>query len=135
MTLLEVHIVATSAWLGLVAGEVVMELHARDPAAQRLIARMHKWADICFEGPLIGIVLATGGVLLYRAWPGSPLLLVKVGAAMIAIIANLICMLNVRARAHAESEDTLRTLTRRIMATGLAIPFGLAALAIGLYGV
>jgi hypothetical protein len=135
MTLLEAHVVAASAWLGVVAGESVMELSARDPASLRLIAQIHKWIDICFEGPLVAIVLATGAVLMFRAWPGSPLLLVKVGAAMIAVIANSICIVRVQARAQANDDEALRALTRKIVGTGIAIPFGLIALAIGLYGV
>ncbi|MDE2466296.1 MAG: hypothetical protein KGO02_21675 [Alphaproteobacteria bacterium] len=135
MTLLEIHIVAASAWLGLVGGETVMELHARGPSAQRLIARMHKWIDILFEGPLVATVLVTGSVLLWRVWPPSPLLVVKIAAAMVAVIANFICIPLVQARAKAQSDEALRTLTRKIGATGVAIPFGLAALAIALFGV
>ena len=135
MILLQVHIVAASAWLGVVAGESVMEHYGRDAASLRLIAQMHRWIDILFEGPLVAIVLVTGGLLLARAWPAPPLLLIKVGAGLIAVIANSICIPLVHARAHSNDDARVRALTRGIKITGLAIPFGLAALAIGLYGV
>lgn len=134
MTLLQIHFFAVSAWVGLLAGESVMELHAHGPAAQHLIARIHKWIDIFFEGPLVVAVLATGSILLYRVWPAPSLLLVKVGAAMIGIVANVICIPWVQARAQTENEEALRTLTRKIAGTGLAIPFVLLALVIGLHG-
>ena len=134
MTLLQVHLTAASAWLGLVAGETVMELHARGSSAQRLIARIHKWIDLFFEGPLVVIVLLTGAALLARAWPISPLLALKVGAALVAVIANFICIPLVLARARAQTDEALRALTRKIGATGVAIPFGIAALVIGLFG-
>ena len=134
MSLLNVHIFAASAWIGVVGCETVMELTAHDPAARRLVARVHQWIDILFEMPLIATVLVTGAVLLARAWPPSFLLLVKIGAAMIAIVANFICVQFVRARVRAESDETAIAWTRRIMLTGYAVPFGLVALIIGLYG-
>jgi len=135
MSLLTVHIIAAGAWLGLVAGESVMELSVRDDAARRVIARIHKWIDILFEGPLVATVLVTGAVLLSRVWPPSPLLMVKVSAAMIGIIANLFCMPWVLARARAGSATAINSYSRKIAATGAGIPFALLALAIGLYGV
>jgi hypothetical protein len=135
MTLLQVHIVATSAWLGLVAAEAVVELHGRDAASRRLVARIHRWIDILFEGPLVALVLGSGALLLSRAWPASPLLLVKVGAGIIAVIANAICIPWVQMRAKASDDVEVRALTGKIAATGYAIPFGLAALVLGLYGV
>lgn len=136
MSLLLVHVVATSAWLGLIAGESVMELHARSPEARRLVARIHRWIDICFEGPLIATVLVTGGTLLYRLWPNvSPLLLVKAAAGLVAIGANAICIQWVFARVRAPSDQSALSYTRKIAATGYAIPFAAAALGLGLYGV
>lgn len=136
MTLLQVHVVATSAWLGLVAAESVMELAAKDAAARRLVARIHRWIDICFEGPLIATVLVTGGTLLYRLWPNvSPLLWVKASAGLIAVLANAVCIQWVFARANAGNDASVLSYTRKIAATGYAIPFALAALALGLYGV
>jgi hypothetical protein len=134
MTLLQVHIVTASAWLGLVAAETVMELYGRDAASRRLIAQIHRRIDILFEVPLVALVLVSGAVLLSRAWPASPLLLAKVGAGMIGVIANAFCIPWVQARAKAVDDAKVQALTRKIAATGVAIPFGVAALALGLYG-
>jgi len=136
MTLLQVHIVAASAWLGVVAAESVMELSAKDIATLRTVARFHKWIDLLFEGPLVATVLVTGGILLAPLWQtASPLLMVKAAAGLIAVLANGVCFGWVQARARAEDEASVRSYTKRIAATGFAIPMGLLALAIGLYGV
>jgi hypothetical protein len=134
MTLVQVHFCAASAWLGVVGAEAVLEHYGRDPASRRLVAKAHAWIDILFEGPLVGIVLVTGALLLARAWPAPPLLIVKVTAGMIAVIANAICIPLVRARARTTDDSLMIKLSRQVRMTGLAIPFGLLALVIGLSG-
>ena len=39
--LLRVHIIATSAWLGLIAAETVMELMAKDKSTRLFVAKAH----------------------------------------------------------------------------------------------
>jgi hypothetical protein len=133
--LLQVHVFAVSAWLGLVAGETVMELHARDVESRRLVSQIHRWIDILLEGPLVATILISGALLLARAWPAPPWLLVKVGAGLIALFANVVCIAWVQARARARNDATVLALTNKIAMTGYAVPFALAALLIGfIYG-
>ncbi len=134
MVLLNIHIFAASAWVAVVGCETVMELMARDAAARGLVARVHRWIDILFEAPLIVTVLVTGGILLAGVWPPSTLLLIKIGAATIGIVANVICISFVQARVRAVGDEAAIGWTRKIALTGYAIPFGLIALGIGLYG-
>lgn len=130
--LAQIHGAAAGAWLGVVAAETVLEFSGRDAPSRRLVAHLHAWIDYLFEGPLVAIVLVTGSVLLARAWPAPPLLLVKAGAGLLAVIANIICIPLVLVRARATNDDEVRRLFRPIQLTGLAIPFGLLALALGL---
>jgi hypothetical protein len=132
MILQQVHAAAACAWLGVVAAESVLELQARDAAARRLVAVVHAWIDLLFEGPLVVLVLVTGVWLLARAWPAPPLLLFKAGAGLIAVIANLICIPLVRMRAKATDDARVIALSQQVQLTGLAIPFGLLALIIGI---
>ncbi|CAE6851650.1 hypothetical protein R75461_07503 [Paraburkholderia nemoris] len=131
MTLLQIHAAAVCAWFGLIAAEAVLELREHEPAERRLIASIHAWIDILIEVPLIALVLVTGAMLLARAWPAPPLLMLKVGAGLIAVVANLICVVLVRARVKATDDACVSKLTRQIRFTGLATPFGLAAMIIG----
>jgi putative copper export protein len=130
--LLQVHLIAVSFWLGLVAAEVVAERCAKGAAARRTVANVHRWIDNFFEIPIVIVVLVSGGLLLAQVWPGTPLLWAKIGAALIAIVANVICIPLVQARANANDDGRARALTRQIGITGLAIPFLLIAFAIGL---
>ncbi|MDM4764778.1 hypothetical protein [Pelomonas sp. SE-A7] len=131
MTLVQLHAAAVCAWLGLVAGEFVLELTPGDAGTRRFVAQAHLWTDRLFEIPLVALVVVTGGLLLARAWPASPLLWTKVGLALVAIAAQVICIPLVRRRARETDERRLRDLSRSIIATGAAAPFGLAALVIG----
>jgi len=135
MSLLTVHIFAASAWVGVLGCETVMELRMRSAEERRFVARAHKWIDILLEGPLVAAVLGTGSILLARAWPPSPLLMVKVAAALIGVLANAICIPYVQARARTEDAGQAIQLTRKIALTGAAIPFVLVALVVGLLGV
>jgi hypothetical protein len=130
--LLQIHLMAVSFWCGLVAAEVVAERCAKGAEARRTVANVHRWIDNFFEIPIVIVVLVTGGLLLAQVWPGTPLLWVKIGAASIAIVANIVCVPLVQARVHASNDDRVRTLTRQIGVTGVAIPFLLIALVIGL---
>lgn len=131
MTLLQLHAAAVCAWMGAIAAESVLELYTSDSSTRRLVAAVHAWIDLLFEGPLVALVLITGALLLARVWPASPILLVKVGAGLVTVIVNLVCMVLVRRRAKTGDDADMRRLTRKIRLTGLAIPFGLLALIIG----
>jgi hypothetical protein len=133
MTLLQLHAAAVCAWMGVIAAESVLELYPGDFATRRFVAAVHGWIDILAEGPLIALVVLTGASLLASGGPASPLLLVKVGCGLAAAMVNLLCMVFVRQRATATDDARIQTLSGRIRLTGLAIPFGLAALVIG-YG-
>jgi hypothetical protein len=130
--LTQLHLVTVSFWLGIVAAETVLEFCGRDAASRRTVAVVHRWIDVLFEVPVVIIVIVTGGLLLGRAWPASPLLLVKVGAGIIAVIANLLCIPLVHARWKETDDVRMRALTRQVKMTGLAIPFAIVALVIGL---
>lgn len=131
MTLLQLHAAAVCAWMGVIAAESVIELSKNDSVSRRFIAAAHAWIDLLIEGPLIGLVTVTGGMLLASHWPAPPLLLLKVGAGLVAVVTNIICMVLVRQRARAADDAVLQRLTGQIRLTGLAMPFGLAALIIG----
>lgn len=133
MTLLQFHLFAATAWVAIIGAETVLELHGSSAVSRRLIAQIHKWIDVLFEGPLIAAIVISGAVLLARAWPAPPLLLIKVGAGMIAMVANAACLSWVQARARTDDDAKAVALTKKIWFSGYAIPFGLIALAIGFY--
>jgi hypothetical protein len=132
VTLLQLHFLSVCLWAGLLAAETVMELHPRSVQAAGPIATIHKWIDLLFEGPIVLLVLITGGLLLASHWPAPPLLLAKVGLALVPIAANLYCIPLVLGRANTTDEDRARRLSRRIKMTGATIPFGIAAFIIGI---
>ena len=135
MTILQIHVVAASAWMGLIAAEVVIELLARDSTTRRFVAEAHKRIDLFFEGPLVAIVLLTGCVLLYPLWSSAtPLLLFKVSIGFIAVVSNVVCIHWVLGRAQAKDEGEFYKYAKKVSWTGYTIPFGLLALFLGLYG-
>ena len=131
-----VHLICVGAWLGLVAGEMVMETVARrDETLSRPAAIFHRWLDLCVEIPLFSAVLITGLVLLLRSTPDAQLWL-KVACGLGAVAANAICVAPVLKRARlarsGASREALGTLTDRVfqLAAG-GTPLGLAALYLG----
>ena len=134
--LLQLHIVAASAWFGLVAAETAIELSAKERVTRRFVAGVHKVIDLYVEGPLVAITLLTGSLLLMRLWPHtSALLLIKIVAGLVAVVSNIVCIRWVVRRANTDDDDEFVKFGRKITITGYTIPFGVAALAIGLYGV
>jgi ABC-type microcin C transport system permease subunit YejB len=131
MTLVQLHAAVVCAWFGAISAEAVLELTARDATSRRFAAVVHRWIDLLFEGPLLLLVLVTGAILLWRAWPPSPLLVVKIVAGLIAVIANLVCIPLVHRRAFETDDARIEVLSRQVAMTGFAIPFGLVALVIG----
>ena len=129
MSLPTLHLVLVSFWGGVVLAEFVIERAATIENA----AKLHYWIDVLIEIPLLFGVAATGAVLAIRTWPPSPLLLVKMVSAVIAIGANLYCAAIVVARYRSiDRPEEMFRHHRRIQLTGLAVPFGLVALVIGL---
>ncbi|HQR25237.1 MAG TPA: hypothetical protein PK163_10655 [Steroidobacteraceae bacterium] len=132
MTLATVHLIIVSFWLGLLAAETALELNARDASSTRTVARVHRWIDLCFEGPTAIAVLVTGGWLMARAWPAPPLVVLHGAAGVVPALVNLLCVGYVLARARTDDESEARALTRKVKLTGYAIPFIFIAMAIGL---
>jgi hypothetical protein len=123
------HLILVSAWGGLVLAEVVVEAVADARAA----ALTHYFIDLFGELPLLAGVLATGGVLVWRAWPLTPLHWLKVAAGLVAIAANLVCAVLVIARRRAVDDPAaLARWGRRVWWTGAGVPFGVVAAYVGL---
>lgn len=124
------HLVVLALWGGLVLGECVLELAAKDEAAMRHTARVHYWTDVVVELPLLIAVIVTGAWLTVRAWPLSALLGIKILAGLGAVTMNLVCLVFV-SRRHARADDP-RALShyhariRQTVALGVACG-GLAA--------
>ena len=127
-----VHLVLVSVWGGLVIAETIVELVLRDGEAAKLGAEVHYWIDLCVEGPILLLILATGGVLLSRAWPPTPLHMLKIALALTAIGVNLWCVGVVVGRRRQTEHDKLAEYRRRVLWTGVGIPFAVAAMYIGL---
>src|SRR5262249_22181211 len=83
------HLLLLGAWAGLVASELIMEAVCCDDASARQAAVIHFWLDVLLEVPLVLGIVATGAVLLARAWPPSGVLLAKLALAATAIGCNL----------------------------------------------
>lgn len=126
-----IHLMLVCTWGGLVLAEVVLEGMATEAVSQRAAARLHFLMDAVLEAPLLLGVVASGAWLAWRGWPLSGLHLVKIGLALLAITANLICMRWVVLRRHAQG-NALARLSASIRWTGVGIPVGTAALVLGL---
>jgi hypothetical protein len=91
--LLPVHLTSVGLWLGCVLTEALFERallgHGRDK--ELILARLHKQVDLFVEIPAIVLVLLTGVALLTTA-PAHSLLHVKIGFALLAIVANAYCV-------------------------------------------
>ncbi len=120
-------------WAGLIAAEFIMEAVCREGAMARAAAVVHFWFDLCLEIPLMVCVLVTGGVLFSRTWPPSTLHWVKLALAVFAIACNVYCVgVVVRRRGRLEDPGELARGRLRVFASGVGVPFGLAALYLGL---
>jgi hypothetical protein len=127
------HLVVICAWGGLVMGEVLLELSARDSSAQAHAARVHFWIDLVIELPLLISVLVTGTILTVRAWPLTPLHLVKLAFASAAIAFNLACVVLVVIRHRLRADErVVARYSRLVRLAGLGIPFAAAAGVIGI---
>jgi hypothetical protein len=128
------HVVALGLWGGLVFAEGVVELASRTEDELRHAAKLHYWMDVLVEVPLLAAVLATGAVLAARAWPLSAIHWVKIGAALVALGANLWCVAHVIARRRRMDDlAALRRHGQRVRVSAvIGVPFAAIALYVGL---
>ncbi len=127
------HLWALATWGGVVLAELIVEIAARDDAGHAQASRLHFWIDVLIEVPLLITIVATGSMLLGRTGGLSQALAVKLGCAFTALTLNAYCVFLVVLRHNAIADPAeVRRLSRRIRWTGAGIPFGLAALWIGL---
>ena len=127
------HLIVLGMWLGVVITEVLFEFAASDAESLRAAARFHYNVDKFGELPILVAVLVTGTILTLRAWPLTPLHVIKIAASLMAVSAALICVLLVFRRRRIEDVNMLLKFRQRIwtLATVAAV-FATAALYLGL---
>lgn len=125
------HLFVLGLWGGLVMAELVIEVSAKTADDLRRAAELHYRLDLVLELPLLAAILATGGALAART-PLDARLVAKIAAALVAISANLVCVGLVVSRRRASDPARLERLSRAVRWTAVGVPFGLAALALGL---
>ena len=127
------HLMALGMWLGVVITEVLFEFAGSDAESLRAAARFHYNVDKYGELPILVAVLVTGTMLTVRAWPLTPLHVIKIATSLVAVGAALICVLWVFQRRRIEDVNVLLGFRRRIwtLATVAAI-FATPALYLGL---
>jgi hypothetical protein len=127
------HLVALCIWLGVVITEVLFEFAGSDADSLRAAARFHYHVDKFGELPILVAVLMTGAILTARAWPLSPLHVIKIGASLVAVGSALICVLWVFQRRRIEDVNVLLGFRRRIWTlAAVAAAFATPALYLGL---
>jgi hypothetical protein len=127
------HVIALGTWLGVVLTEVLFEFAGSDAASLRAAARFHYNVDKFGELPILFAVLITGTILAVRAWPLTPLHVVKIAASLAAVGCALVCTLWVFQRRHIEDLNVLRGFRRRIWSlAAIAAVFATPALYLGL---
>jgi hypothetical protein len=135
--ILLLHIFATAFWFGLIAVETVVELQAgrRSHEADYDIAHYHYLIDTRLEIPTLIVVLVTG-LALFDPAQFAGLYAVKIVCGLIAVAANIICVVPVLLRERAAQRGdhaAVITYSRQIVMTIIAAPAALAALAIGMF--
>jgi hypothetical protein len=127
------HLVVLGMWLGVVITEVLFEFAGSDADSLRAAARFHYNVDKFGELPILILVLVTGTILTVRAWPLTPLHVVKIAASLIAVGSALICVLWVFRRRRIEDVNLLLGFRRRIWTlAAIAAVFATPALYLGL---
>ena len=127
------HLVALGMWLGVVITEVLFEFAGSDADSLRAAARFHYNVDKFGELPILVAVLVTGTILAVRAWPLTPLHLIKIAASLIALGCALVCTLWVFRRRGIEDVNVLLGYRRRIWTlAAVAAVFATPALYLGL---
>jgi len=134
-----IHLVFLSLWGGVVATEAVLELYSyRKKEMHDNAIRYHFWIDLLVELPLVLAVIATGLFLAVLAWPISALHLLKIVCAMVAVSANLVCIVLVIQRGRSlnqgAGETELWKQTRRIVRCAVVgLPFAAVAAGAGFW--
>ena len=127
------HLVVLGVWLGIVITEVLFEFAASDAESLRAAARFHYNVDKFGELPILFAVLVTGTILTVRAWPWTPLHVIKIAASLIAVGSALVCVLWVFRRRQIEDVNMLLGFRRRIWTlAAVAAVFATPALYLGL---
>jgi len=127
------HLVVLGMWLGVVITEVLFEFAGSDPDSLRAAARFHYNVDKFGELPILVGVLVTGTILAVRAWPLTPLHVIKIAASLVAVGSALVCTLWVFQRRHIEDVNVLLGFRRRIWTlAAVAAVFATPALYLGL---
>ena len=127
------HLVALGIWLGVVITEVLFEFTGSDADSLRAAARFHYNVDKYGELPILIAVLVTGTILAVRAWPLTPLHLIKIATSLIAVGCALLCILWVFRRRPIEDVNVLLGFRRRIWTlAAVAAIFATPALYLGL---
>ena len=127
------HAIVLGMWLGVVITEVLFEFAGSDADSLRAAARFHYNVDKFGELPILIAVLVTGTLLAVRAWPLTPLHVVKIAASLIAVGSALVCVLWVFRRRHVEDVNALLGFRRRIWTlAAVAAVFATPALYLGL---
>ena len=127
------HLIVLGMWLGVVITEVLFEFAASDAQSLRAAARFHHNVDKFGELPTLVAVLVTGTMLAVRAWPLTPLHLIKIGASLVAVSAALLCVRWVFQRRRIDDVNVLLAFRRRIWTlAAIAAIFATPALYIGL---
>jgi hypothetical protein len=127
------HLVVLGMWLGVVITEILFEFAGSDADSLRAAARFHYYVDKFGELPILLAVLATGTILAVRAWPLTPLHVIKIAASLIAVGSALICVVWVFRRRRIEDVEILLGFRRRIWTlAAVAAVFATPALYLGL---
>lgn len=127
------HLIALGMWLGVVITEVLFEFAGSDADSLRAAARFHYNVDKFGELPILVAVLVTGTMLTVRAWPLTPLHVIKIAASLIAVGSALVCVLWVFRRRRIEDVNVLLGFRRRIWTlAAVAAVFAIPALYLGL---
>jgi hypothetical protein len=128
-----VHLIVLGMWLGVVITEALFEFAASDVESLRAAARFHYNVDKFGELPILFAVLVTGAALAVRAWPLTPLHVIKIAASLIAVVSNLICTRWVFQRRRIEDVNVLLGYRRRIWSlAAVGVIFASPALYLGL---
>ncbi len=105
MTLLLIHLLFVGIWLGCVLTEALFEraLLGKGREQELILTALHKKVDFIVEIPAFCIVFVTGVMLFGKSQPDTALYL-KIGFALIALLANLYCVwLVLRRHAYAQA--------------------------------
>ncbi len=126
------HLVLLLVWAAVLVFEFVIEASGLEPKKLALTAKMHFWADLLIEVPVVLGVLVTGALLTVRAWPPSPMLQGKIAASLVAIGFNLFCVVQVIQRHRHIRDSKLRArYQKRVWLSVIGLPFGALAAYLG----